>query len=64
MVRGNQDRFVNRLRVRKDQHPHNARPGTTPINLVWTCQNSNINGFNLISLFVGFERKFCLSKYR
>ena len=60
MVCGNQGRFVNRVRVRKDRHPHNARPGTAPINLVWSCRNLNTNGFNLID-----EKfmKICTSRF-
>ena len=46
MVCENRDRFVNRLRVGKDQHPDNARPGTAPINLVCSCRNLITNGFN------------------
>ena len=66
MVCENRGRFVNRVRVRKDQHPHNARPGTAPISLVCSCRNWNINGFNLIDLLWNFERKFlkiCTSRF-
>ena len=54
MVCGNQARFLNRLRVRKDRHPHNARPKTAPINLVCSCRNWNINGFNFSEEFNQF----------
>ena len=59
MVCENQNRFVNRLRVRKDWHPHNARPGTVPINLVWSCRNSDTNGFNLIHLAKKLNENLC-----
>ena len=63
MVCGNQDRFVNRVRVRKDRHPHNARLRTEPINLVCSCRNWNINGFNLIDLLWNLNKIFFENMY-
>ena len=58
MVCENRGRFVNRVYVRKDRHPHNARPRTAPINLVCCCRNWNINGFNLINLLWTLNENF------
>ena len=58
MVCGNRGRFVNKVRVRKDRHPHNARPRTAPINLVWSYRNLIINGFNLIDLLWNLNENF------
>ena len=54
MVCENQDRFVNRLRVGKDRHRHNARPRTVLINLMCSCRNSNTNDFNFINEVMAF----------
>ena len=48
MVYENRSRFVNKVRVRKDRHSHNAHPRTAPINLVWSYRDLITNGFNLI----------------
>ena len=51
MVCGNRGRFVNRVRMRKDRHPHNARPRTAPINLVCFCVLYGIWKHNSCSYF-------------
>ena len=61
MVYENRGGFVNRVRVRKDRHPHNARPGTAPISLVCSCRNLNINGFGFFVVVFFFFFVFCCS---
>ena len=47
-VYGNHNEFENAVRCEKGSTPHNVRPRMVPINLVWSCRNSDNNDFNLI----------------